>query len=107
MSLALAEILLKQSGEGSLDRAREHHRHHGLLFSDSRSGIISEHFRTAATSLVAKPMISMQNGPRRLGTFELWHQSAREYPYVGELKRHLPVGLNSEASEFLPVANDK
>jgi hypothetical protein len=92
MSLALAEILLKQSGESSLDRAREHHRHHGLLFSDSRSGVISEDFRTAASGLVAKPMITVQIDPRRLGTFELWHRSAREYPYVGEMKRHLPVG---------------
>ena len=30
MSLALAEILFKQSGDSSLDKAREEHRHHGL-----------------------------------------------------------------------------
>lgn len=32
MSLALAEILLKQDGDSSLDRAREQHAHHGLTF---------------------------------------------------------------------------
>ena len=32
MSLALAEILLKSTGDSSLDRAREQHRHHGLTF---------------------------------------------------------------------------
>ena len=30
MSLALAEILLKQSGDSSLDKARGEHKHHGL-----------------------------------------------------------------------------
>ena len=34
MSLALAEILFKQSGESSLDAARAQHRHHGLTLSN-------------------------------------------------------------------------
>jgi hypothetical protein len=33
MSLALAEILFKQSGDSSLDWARSEHRHHGLLMT--------------------------------------------------------------------------
>jgi len=33
MSLALAEILFKQSGDSSLDKARGEHRHHGLTMS--------------------------------------------------------------------------
>jgi hypothetical protein len=106
MSLALAEILLKQSGESSLDRAREHHRHHGLLFSDIRSGILSEDLRAAASGLVAKPMISMQHAPRRMGTFELWHRSAREYPYVGEFKQHLSVGGIHSSHACLAIPTD-
>jgi hypothetical protein len=35
MSLALAEILFKQTGESSLDRARSDHRHHGLTLRGS------------------------------------------------------------------------
>jgi hypothetical protein len=43
MSLALAEILLKQTGDSSLDRARHHHRHHGLLFREHIEGSDSPH----------------------------------------------------------------
>src|SRR5215208_6441303 len=32
MCLALAEVLLKQDGMSSLDKAREQHKHHGLHF---------------------------------------------------------------------------
>ena len=104
-SLALAEILLKQSGESSLDRARAHHRHHGLIFRDTRSGKITEEFEAASVGLIAKPMISAQDG--RLGTFELWHRSAREDPYVGELKHHHLAGGYRSSIEILGTPRDE
>jgi hypothetical protein len=78
LSLATAEVLYKQTGESSLDRARAEHRHHGLIFRVSRKpdGPVSE----AARSLVAFPLIDRDV---RRGTFELWHRSARRPPMVG------------------------
>ena len=76
MSLALAELLLKQTGDASLDRAREQHRHHGLTLSVSETKI--DNLADQAATLVAKPVII--NG-ERIGTFEQWHKSARETPH--------------------------
>jgi hypothetical protein len=79
MSLALAEILMKQTGESSLDKARAQHRHHGLeLRVKSTSNSID--LKTASASLIAKPLV--QKG-ERFGTFELWHRSCRETPICG------------------------
>ncbi|NOD83760.1 YaaC family protein [Ruegeria sp. HKCCD6119] len=83
MNLALAEILFKQSGKSSLDRAREQHRHHGLLTTVGNPKPTDD-LTTSASSLFAKPMLSGTTGDR-FGTFELWHQSARQHPAYGEL----------------------
>ena len=94
MSLALAEILMKQSGMSSLDKAREQHRHHGLLFKHQpKPAVRSKPLADAAAELVATPMES-PNGERK-GTFELWHQSCREMPLAGVLREHLPNGTSS------------
>jgi YaaC-like Protein len=79
MSLALAEILFKQSGERSLDKARAEHRHHGLTVTVGGIGRYDE-LAAAASQLKATPVEI--NGHRR-GTFELWHQSAREGSRIG------------------------
>lgn len=78
LSLATAEVLYKQTGESSLDRARAEHRHHGLIARviGRTDGPLNE----AANSLLAYPLID--NGNRK-GTFELWHRSARHLPIVG------------------------
>ena len=79
MSLALAEILYKQSGDSSLDRAREQHRHHGLsMIACKVASDVDLH--AAASNLRAVP-IEMDR--KRKGNFELWHQSCREYPIGG------------------------
>jgi hypothetical protein len=88
MHLALAEILLKQTGDSGLDKARAQHRHHGLL-ADIRS-IKGLSLVDAAANLKAKPMISSA-GDRR-GTFELWHRSCRHLPIVGQDRVDLADG---------------
>lgn len=80
MNLALAEILFKQTGESSLDRAREQHRHHGLVMPAPKKRKPNERLAEAAASLRAKAAIS---GTSRIGTFELWHRSARAAPLCG------------------------
>jgi hypothetical protein len=85
MSLALAEILFKQSGDSSLDKAREENRHHGLTMT---IGYISKgaDLRAAGNAIRARPIDV--SGVRR-GTFELWHRSSREHPISGSVtQRH-------------------
>jgi hypothetical protein len=84
MSLALAEILLKKTGDSSLDRARAMHRHHGLSFVEtlpSRANIFD--LVTASSNLRALPH---EIKGARVGTFELWHSAAREWPLGGILR---------------------
>lgn len=80
MHLALAEILLKQTGNASLDRIRENYHHHGLTLSVR--DIKSDHLTDQAAALAAKPVV---NKDERIGTFDLWHRSAREMPLAGEI----------------------
>lgn len=85
MSLALAEILYKQSGDSSFDRARAEHKHHGLeLRVDDSSG--NAQFSAALSALRAVPLIGARG--RRFGTFELWHRSCREMPLCGNITIH-------------------
>lgn len=80
MCLALAEILLKQTGDSSLDRARQQHRHHGLLFRELQAAA-GANLNASAGALKAAPYVNATN--ERVGTFELWHRSSREMPAVG------------------------
>jgi hypothetical protein len=57
MSLALAEILFKQSGLSSLDKARE--SHHGLTMTVGRGQLALQ----ANTRLIARKRSSGPNGP--------------------------------------------
>ncbi|RTE88481.1 YaaC family protein [Bradyrhizobium sp. LVM 105] len=62
MSLALAEILFKQSGDSSLDKAREENRHHGLTMtvgSTKRGADLS--FAAHAIRALSWPRLSEQN----------------------------------------------
>ena len=85
MSLALAEILFKQDGNSSLDKARGEHRHHGLSMT---VGAIPRgaDLPTAAAQLRAVPM------EVRKGTFELWHRSSREHPLGGQIQEFATHG---------------
>jgi hypothetical protein len=93
MCLALAEILLKQTGDSSLDRARQQHRHHGLLFRERPQAAINNRLDASAAALVAASHVDA-HGERR-GTFELWHRSCRELPLVGKITQVLESGLTT------------
>jgi hypothetical protein len=56
MCLALAEILLKQTGDSSLDRARQQHRHHGLLFREMQAAT-GANLNASAAALIAVPHV--------------------------------------------------
>jgi hypothetical protein len=90
MYFALAEILFKQTGDSSLDRARSEHAHHGLSFLRSKPLKLESDIIEQIRSLKATPM---SDGKRRKGTFELWHRTSREGPIVGEFKQ-----INGEVS---------
>lgn len=97
MSLALAEILFKQSGESSLDRAREQHKHHGLQLKVS--SVANGELEEQARSLRAVPL-EHANGDR-FGTFELWHRTCREAPAAGKLKEYRGEGYLSSFALIL------
>lgn len=84
MSLALAEVLLKQTGDSSLDKARAEHSHHGLVATFGPSGDTTK-LKVVAASMRAAPMMTSKD--IRRGTFHLWHQSARELPLTGTIHR--------------------
>ncbi len=87
MALAIAEILMKGSGDVSLDRARAEHNHHGLNFRLTYSKSNIENLELSASGLRAVPSVKLVDGhQRRFGTFELWHRGAREYPVPGYVK---------------------
>jgi hypothetical protein len=106
MSLALAEILLKSTGDNSLDRAREQHRHHGLTFehiASSRTGPLD--LSHAASLLKAKPLIL--GDAKRAGTFELWHQTCRELPLVGKVSEQDTTGATIERVSVVASGGDE
>jgi len=102
MSLALSEILLKQSGLSSLDKARGEHRHHGLTMSVG--GIPrGADLQNSGNHLRALPLET--NGVRR-GTFELWHRSSREHPLAGEITTVFPTRRSTSTYDGILGAID-
>jgi hypothetical protein len=99
MSLALAEVLLKQSGMSSLDRAREQNKHHGLSFSVSGRPRDGQMLEQTAGWLVAVPLVRPSGEP--FGTFALWHHSSRETPLVGPRRRYPATGGASTGPEII------
>ena len=105
MSLVLAEILMKQTGDSSLDRAREQHRHHGLLFRCAGRWSDITDLGTAGGQLRALPLLDSDG--EGLGTFELWHRSARELPVGGIVSKiHTALGASSSGFRLIFGAND-
>ena len=104
MSLALAEILWKQDGLSSLDKARAKHAHHGLTFSPQFPR--SVRLMDRASKLVAKPENRPDNG--RFGTFELWHRTSRMSHQVGERVNHIKsVGITTAPTCLLFEKNER
>lgn len=83
MSLAMAEFMMKQSGDSSIDMVRSIHSHHGLerLFH----GKIDHEMELAASAPLLGAKRAVKNGDG-FGTFELWHRTARELPLGGKKK---------------------
>lgn len=102
MSLALAEVLLKQTGESRLSELRSKHNCHGLSLAVASSPLPTEPIEQALKKLVAK----VQTGADGLakGTYEVWRRSAREYP-VGGVENFSFTGhtLSTFKSLFHPV----
>ncbi len=104
MSLALAQILMKGSGDFSLDRARGKNAHHGLTLKGAESIRSLSSFSDICSLIRAVPLEHADG--RRFGTFELWHQLARDLPDAGMVKRKFENGV-SETFEPLGVPNDE
>jgi len=81
MSLALVEILLKQSGESRLQKLRESHNCHGLQLVCNVQNAAWQPLDEVGKKLIVKAQIDSSGMPR--GTFEVWRRSAREYPVGG------------------------
>jgi hypothetical protein len=82
LSLAYAEILMKQDGDSSLDRARQTDNHHGLSLKVKEKCIATaDNFATVASPMRAVPAV--RSCGSRFGTFELWRKSARFQPTIG------------------------
>jgi hypothetical protein len=103
MSLALAEILFKQSGGSSLDKARGENRHHGLSMTVGGAAA-DQPLSVSAGALRAKPMTV---GGQRRGTFELWHRSSREHPIIGRQTHYVPTGGSTSGHEILLAPVDQ
>jgi hypothetical protein len=104
MSLALAELLLKQSGDSSLDRARGQHAHHGLTLSIVGNPSANDDLVSAASSIRALPLVRA-NGSR-FGTFELWHRSSRETPFSGTHSVVHPNGISTRGLSVVATPDD-
>jgi hypothetical protein len=104
MCLALAEILLKQTGDSSLDRARQQHRHHGLLFRELQAAG-GANLNASAAALVAAPHINAAHD--RVGTFELWHRSSREMPAVGVFRQQWEKNVVTSNCAVIAGASDE
>lgn len=81
LAMALAELLWKQSGEVSLDKARSEHGHHGLDIRMRNNSLDNMMLST----FWAKQHFSSEI-PR--GTFELWRRSARQLPMHATVNYH-------------------
>jgi hypothetical protein len=81
MSLALTEILMKQSGDSRLERLRETNGAHGLVFRSQGPLKIGDTLTNLAQGLVAKQQLDQAGSP--WGTFEIWRRSSREHPLCG------------------------
>jgi hypothetical protein len=104
MHLALAEVLFKQDGSVSLDKARQQHRHHGLIFALDARPNPNDSLTLASGKLSAKPL---EIDGHRYGTFELWHRSAREGPLCGSAKLIQANGASNISARVLLTGSDE
>jgi len=99
MSLALAEVLLKQTGNSRLSRLRSEHNCHGLTLGLTADPDPIDSFEIAASKLFAR--VQRKDADHAKGTFEVWRRSAREYPLGGDSTSVLPTGTLSKYDVLL------
>lgn len=78
MSLALAEILFKQTADSRLEKLRAKHNCHGLQMQISSKPKTDNSLQESSKLIFCKAQEDSNGLPR--GTFEVWRQSAREHP---------------------------
>lgn len=107
MSLALAEILLKNDGMSSLDIARGQHRHHGLEFRLGKSKFeLKDDLIESSSKLNAFPLIKPSG--ERFGTFSLWKKSARDMPLLSKVTTiHRSQRSQSTSNSLFFLPRDK
>lgn len=93
MSLALAEILVKQTGDSRLSKLRENHNCHGLSLTLQKEPLPTDSLFEATNQLIAKIQTNQFGEPK--GTFEVWRRSARELPIVGYWTQRFGAGNTS------------
>ncbi|MGO4153588.1 YaaC family protein [Cupriavidus sp. YAF13] len=93
MSLALCEVLLKQTADSRLEKLRERHGCHGLQLSIASLLDASTPLHEAAAALKAKPQTAPDGSAR--GTFEVWRRSSRETPVCGIYSQPTPDGTGT------------
>jgi len=102
VSLALAEILWKGTGEHSLEKLRAKHGHHGLNYVAEQLGVSED--VTAAQRLRA----TMRGGVgQRGGTFGVWHRFARNQQIIGIERRIFLSGSSVDAPSVLLMPADR
>lgn len=104
MSMALAEILFKQTADSRLAKLREKHPAHGLVLRLAGIPGCSDSLASSANRLIAIPQMS--GAADAIGTFEVWRKSARESPIGGN---HTEQIANVEQSRYamLLIGEDK
>ncbi|WP_122945613.1 MULTISPECIES: YaaC family protein [Burkholderia] len=105
MSLALAEVLMKQSADSRLEKLREFHGCHGLQLSMANAVLPGDDLEIATAALRAKPQTAPDGSAR--GTFEVWRRSSRELPIVGRYTQtHATPGMTTSGIRVLMSGTD-
>lgn len=104
MSMALAEILLKQTGDSRLSKLRQEHNCHGLQLSIGSAVKTEDSLSQSASNLIIKAQTDIGGQPK--GTFEVWRRSAREYPIGGKFTNVQFGGATTTGHRIICTAAD-
>jgi hypothetical protein len=104
MSMALCEVLFKQSADSRLEKLREMHGCHGLALSLASAVKPADTLEESAQALRAKPQTAPDGSAR--GTFEVWRKSSREWPIVGLFHQTMDNFLQTSMPHTLMLGSD-
>jgi len=104
MSLAIAEILVKGTGNCRLAKLRESHAAHGLsLVVD---GSVTTQAKTSAILQNARAVPQFRSVGHPYGTFEVWRELVRECPVPGRLTETHAASASSSSVSVLFAGAD-